>query len=206
MYNRCRNCGTFSPDKKVWDHYIECPVCGYKEPFKKLPIICLTGACGAGKTTVGLELAANYNGVITLEGDIVWIPEIDNTPETDYRKFRERILRMAKNIAQSGKPVLITGCTTPGQFEECEERKFVGNIYYIAIVCDKDVLAKRLFNRDHCSEDFIQGQIQFNQWFIDNYNQYEPNIILIDNNQDTPDDVAKKVQKAIDRILLEENS
>lgn len=204
MYNRCRKCGSFSTEKTVGDRFVECPICGYKEPFKKLPLFCLTGASGIGKTTAGLELAACYDNVITLEGDMVWIPEIDNTPETDYRKFRERILRMAKNVAQGGKPTLITGCTVPGQYEICDERKFIGNIYYIAVVCEEDILAQRLFNRDHCSQEFIDSQKQFNHWFGENYDKYEPNIILVDNTHCEITETAKKIMEIIDQLLITE--
>lgn len=205
MYNRCRKCGMFSTDKNVRENYVECPVCGYKEPFKKLPLFCLTGACGAGKSTVGLELIGSCEEFITLEGDIVWINEIDNTPENNYRGYRERILRLVKNIAQSGKPVLLTGCTTPGQFEVCNERKFIGNIYYIAVVCDNEQLSKRLLNRDHCSEEFIEGQKQFNQWFRDNSSKYEPNIFLVENSDGDIKETAQKVKKIVNKLLLKEN-
>ncbi|MEZ4519803.1 MAG: hypothetical protein R3C44_24235 [Chloroflexota bacterium] len=59
-----------------------------------------------------------------LESDILWRPEF-NTPENQYRDFFELWLRMAKNISQSGQPVILFGAgfAVPSNMKPVRERR-----------------------------------------------------------------------------------
>lgn len=147
-----------------------CGECGSAHPFLRLPLFNITGASGTGKTTLSLAMATQDFTCIHLETDILWSPAF-NTPEDDYRAFRKVWLRMANCIAQSGKPVALYGSVVPSQLEDCPESRYFHDLYYLALVCEPDVLVERLKARPAWrqagSGRFIRTMIDFNQWFID---------------------------------------
>ena len=56
-------------------------------------------------------------------------------------------LRIAKNVGQSGRPVVFCGSAFPEHFEECPERSDFSKLYYLTLVCDDDLLVERLQQR-----------------------------------------------------------
>ncbi len=94
-----------------------------------------------------------------------------DSPETDYREYRETWLRVAKNINQAGRPVLLYGSAVSSQFEQCSERRFFARIHTLALVCEPDILAGRLRARPSWrsadGDEFIQNMLNFNRWLID---------------------------------------
>jgi gluconate kinase len=139
-----------------------------------------------------------------MECDILWRKEFDH-PENDYRDYRELWLRMCKNISQSGKPVALFGSAIPSQYEDCIERRYFSEIYYLALICDDDLLKERLKNRPswrNCgSDEFIEGHIQFNNWFIQNAEKSIPPITLLDTSHDSTKTSVEKVIKWISERL-----
>jgi hypothetical protein len=73
-----------------------------------------TGASGAGKTTLALQLIGPFTEAIVLDHDVLWMPEMD-TPDDGWRRFGSLWLRLAADIAQSGRPVLLFGSADPDQ-------------------------------------------------------------------------------------------
>jgi hypothetical protein len=180
MFNVCEKCGMYNPAKTVLPadgsstHYIAyavCPTCGHQHTFKQLPLFIVCGASGTGKTTLLQQLSTEVTEYIPLEGDILWCPAFDN-PDNHYRDFNDIWLRMAKNIGQSGHPVVVfsAGMGVPENLRNCVESRYFSNIYVLALVCNETILVERLRNRPtwrNCSEDFIQQQVSFNRWYID---------------------------------------
>jgi hypothetical protein len=153
-----------------WQALAVCRECGSAHSFLRLPLFNITGASGTGKTTLALAMAAQDFTCIHLETDLLWSP-VYNTPEDEYRAFRKVWLRMANSISQSGKPVALYGSVVPSQLEDLPERRYFGDLSYMALICEPDVLVERLKARPQWrqagSDDFIRGMIHFNQWFID---------------------------------------
>jgi predicted kinase len=128
------------PDEPV----LVCVNCGQRQPFRRLPLFSLTGPSGTGKSTVCRQLIAELGDLaVVLEQDVLWMAGLTD-PTDDYRQFRATWLRMAGMIHQSGRPVVLCGTVVPVQFERCAERVFVGDIHYLALVCEPDVLRERL--------------------------------------------------------------
>ena len=113
--------------------------------------------------------------VVMLDSDILWRPEF-NTPEDNYRDFFETWLRMAKNISQSGRPVVLfgTGLGVPENIEPCVERRYFSEVHYLALVCDDEVLAQRLKTRPAWrgsgDQAYVDTHVQFNRWFKEQQN------------------------------------
>jgi len=198
MFNVCSKCGAYQADKVVdkTGPYAICGHCGYKHKFVQLPLFILTGASGTGKSTIGSLLASKIQEVVVMESDILWREEF-NTPETDYREFRELWLQVCKNISQNGKSVVLCGCVLPSQYENCVEQRYFSNIHYMALTCHEKLLIQRLRERpkwrDSGEDDNIQNQIRFNNWFIENSQTDKPAIKKLDTSLITVVDAVEKV-------------
>jgi broad-specificity NMP kinase len=124
--------------------YTVCPDCGYKQPFLKLPLLIITGASGTGKSTVMSKLLGKLNNYIILESDILVFIFIN----WNLHVYLETWLRICKNISQSGKPVILFGgLGVPNDIMSCVEKRYFSAVYYLALVCDNNVLEKRLLTR-----------------------------------------------------------
>lgn len=172
MFDVCPGCGAYNPARDIDPASSEavCPLCGHRQPFRRLPLFIITGASGAGKSALCLALAAQPDAFIALETDIFWNACFDQ-PEDDYRAFRELCLRAARDIGQGGRPVVLCGSATPSQFESCIGFRYFSAAHYLALVCPPAILADRLRARPPWrasgSPDFIDRMIAYNQWFID---------------------------------------
>ena len=130
------------------------------EPNKKLPLFIVSGASGVGKTTMCEILFRRETKYIVMESDILWKEEF-NTPEDNYRRFRELWMTMCANISQSGLPVVLCGCGIPEQFEVCEARKYFTDLHYLALVCDTEALETRMRKgRGIADEGWIQSSVK----------------------------------------------
>ncbi|MEZ4519804.1 MAG: rRNA adenine N-6-methyltransferase family protein [Chloroflexota bacterium] len=52
IFNTCYNCGQYHADKAIDPDgpFAVCPECGYRHPFRQLPLLLVGGASGAGKS------------------------------------------------------------------------------------------------------------------------------------------------------------
>lgn len=183
MLNTCPNCKRYIVEKEILEDgkSIKCPSCGHIEKINRMPLFIITGASGAGKSTVCRQLFLKEKDYIVMESDILWNSYF-NHPENNYREYREVWLRMCKNISQIGKPVVLCGCAVPEQFENCLERRYFSEIHYLALVCDGDILRKRLEERDG-DNGGIDGAIEFNNWLRENADKTNPKIKLVESSK-----------------------
>lgn len=200
MFNVCVNCGQYRADKRIESHagktFGICPECTYAHEFLRLPLFVVTGASGTGKSTSAFHMSTLSKDFVPMETDMLWDGRYD-TPDTNYREYRELWLRIAKNISQAGKPVILCGTAMPDSLEQCVERRYFSNIYYIALVCDSRELAQRLQNRpswrNSSGEDFIDSMISFNNWYIKNGAKNRPIIDLLDTTNMSPTETAEEI-------------
>lgn len=118
-----------------------------------------------------------------MESDILW-GAFPPTEEQGYQDYRNMWLRVAKNIGQAGRPVVLCGTALPEQVENCAERRYFSTIYYLAMVCDDAILKERLTARPQWrasgSNDFIEQMLQFNDWLKDHAAITNPPMTLHD--------------------------
>jgi ribose 1,5-bisphosphokinase PhnN len=172
MFNVCYQCGAYHPDKRIDSRGPDaiCPECGHAHRFRMLPLLVVSGASGTGKSTVCQALAGHVDGAVLLESDILWGPAYDHSQD-GYRDFFEIWLRICKNIAQAGRPVVLfgAGAGVPDNLEPCVERRYFSTIHYLALTCEDAILTRRLTNRPAWrrsrSPEFIASQLRFNHWF-----------------------------------------
>jgi len=208
MVNLCFQCGEYCAEKEVDinNKIALCPLCGYKNKYTAMPLLIVGGASGTGKSAILKELIGNINNAILLETDILWQDEF-NKPENNYRKFFETWLRIAKNISQSGRPVVLFGAGfgVPENIEPCTERRYFSNIYYLNIYCSDDELEKRLIKRPqwrNCQDkEFIDRQKEFNNWVRNYGKEKKPEIDLIDTTDLTLEKTVENVKIWINNKL-----
>lgn len=206
MLNVCFQCGLYRSDKIIdpAGPYAICPECGFKHRFLQLPLMIVSGASCAGKSTVCRNLISKENRAVLLDSDIIWRPEF-NSPETKYRDFFETWLRLGKNISQSGRPVVLfgAGAGVPENLEYCIERRYFSKINYLALVCSDEKLEERLKQRPEWrgthNADFIQDQVRFNNWFKEY--KGEPKIELVDTTLSTPEQTTREVLDWISGLI-----
>jgi ribosomal protein L32 len=200
MFNVCPNCGEYSEEKTIdpTGPYAICPTCGHAHKFVRHPLYSLTGASGTGKSTVGVALASQQTGIVCIEADIFWRSEY-NTPKDDYLGFRNMCLRAAKNINQSGRPTLLCGSATPGQYEACPEFRYFDGAHYLALMCVDDVLTERLKQRPvwrkSASREFIEAMLNYNRWFKENVGRTAFPMTLLDTTHLTVEESVEAVKQ-----------
>ena len=183
MFNVCPACGEYSVEKEIDPSgpFAICPRCGHRERFRRLPLFVVTGASGSGKTSVCLRLPDRLPECVVLEMDVLWAPAFD-TPEDNYASFRDVWLRLAKNVGQSGRPVVLGGTATPGDFERRQECRYFSGLHYLALVCDDAQLERRLRERPgwrrSSQPEFVARMLALNAWLKANGDV--PSMALLD--------------------------
>ncbi len=196
MINVCVQCGQYHVDKVIDESgaFAICPSCGHAHPLVRLPMLVVCGPSCTGKSTVCHALTGQLHQVIILEGDILWSDAFAH-PEGDYRAFFEAWLRIAKNIGQSGRPVvLFSAGAIPPNLEPCVERRYFADVHYLCLICDEQILTERLLSRPKWrgsgEETFIKDQLQFNRWC----KKYQgPHWQLLDTTAEPPAATAQQV-------------
>ena len=187
--------------KETFNIYKKKEVIVFMKLTKRMPLFIITGASGVGKSTVAEMLFANETKYIVLESDILW-NDIYNKPEEDYKEYREIWLNLCSHVSQIGLPVVLCGCATPEQFENCINRKWVSSIHYLAVVSEDSVLEARMrYGRKITDENWVQGSKQFNQWLKGNAKKTTPPITLYDYSTSSASDAAKDIHEWICGIL-----
>lgn len=204
----CVGCGD-RPDAPVLaeagtEPVLVCQECGHRQRFQRLPLFALTGPGGTGKSTVGRRLITELGGsAVVLEQDVLWTSGLRD-PDDDFGAFRSTWLRMAGMIHQSGRPVVLCGTVVPVQFERRPERVFVGDIHYLALVCEPDLLRERLRARPawrEWDEPRIADMLRFNDWLRQSASTLQPPVELLDTSQLPLEETVRQVAGWVRRGL-----
>jgi hypothetical protein len=207
MFNVCDGCGAYRVDKVIDAAASEaiCPECGQRHAFIRAPLCLVAGASGSGKSSVCRRLAGGLDEAVLFDSDILWGPHFESEPG----RFFETWLRVCKNTAQAGRPVVLFGAGTglPENLEPCLERRYFSTLHYVALTCDDAVLAERLRRRpawrQSGSEAYVAEHVAFNRWFREKGPTTTPPIELIDTSVETVAETTERVVAWIRRRLAQ---
>jgi predicted ABC-type ATPase len=200
MFNVCPNCGEYTVEKRIDPSgpFAICPHCRYAHPFLQQPLFIMSGASGTGKTTVCLSLISMLLECVVLEKDILW-GMVKTSPTEKYSSWSNVWLRIAKNIGQSGRPLVLCGTALPEHFENCPERRYFSTLYYLTLVCDDDLLVERLKHRPEWrmthTPEVLEDMVQFNRWLKANASLTSPPMTLYDSSHKDIDETVEHVAK-----------
>lgn len=175
---------------------VACPSCGHRWPFLRLPLYCVTGPSGTGKSTVARHLTqALADRFVVLEQDVLWQAGLRDD-SADHRVFRSAWLRMAAMIHQNGRPVVLCGTVVPAELEPLPERALFARIHYLSLTCDPDVLAQRLRARPawrQWDEPRIDEMLEYASWIDTTASSMDPPMTLLDTTAVTAEKTAGAV-------------
>ena len=118
---------------------LRCASCGAVTEVPALPLFVVTGASGAGKTTVTTLLCRLLPECAVFEGDL-----INQVAALGWDVWRDTWLRVAHGVAQSGRPTVLCTSLIPEYLESLPARRLLGPIHFCNLDCPDDVLAARL--------------------------------------------------------------
>jgi broad-specificity NMP kinase len=192
----CEGCGSLIDLPPASGGPLSCAGCGHRQVFRRQPLFCLTGPSGTGKSTLArLLLPRLSDRFVVLEQDVLWLPELSD-PADDHRVFRSTWLRLAAEIGQSGRPVLLCGTVVPPEFERRPERALFTVVHYLALTCRPDVLAQRLRARPgwrEWDEPRIAEMLGYAAWLQENAATLSPPVALLDTTGRSAEDTAQQV-------------
>ena len=197
MFNVCDDCGAYRVDKTIDEtqSLAICPECGHAHPFLRAPLLLVSGASGSGKSAVCRRLQGHFSEALLFDSDILWGAHF----ERNAGQFFETWLRVCKNAAQAGKPVVLFGAGTgmPENLEPCVERRYFSTLHYLALTCDDERLAERLRRRPAwrgCGGDaYVEEHVRFNRWFKEEGAKGAPAVALIDTTSETVEQTTARV-------------
>lgn len=156
-------------------------------------LIFISAVSGVGKTTTCDYIKKNH----LLEDYVVFdIDDLENVNDYDsntYNIFYENAIKKAVDKANN-KNIIMGSCINPNDIDKLSIPKEIESIEMILITCSSDQLEKRLKARDknrNCSsDDFIKGQINYQNYMLNNLNLYK---LHLDNTNKSVVDIANEI-------------
>ena len=128
---------------------LRCARCGAEERVPALPLFVVTGASGAGKTTVTGPLRRLLPDCAVFEADLTL-----QVAALGWETWRDTWLRLAHGEALNGRVMVLCGSLLPDQLNAVPARKLLGPIHFCDLDCPDDVLAARL-----CARPVLAAQL-----------------------------------------------
>lgn len=171
--------------------------------MKNKILICLCAACGVGKSTIKdyineHNLLPDCVAVDTDEVGLNWW-DYANTENPD--KYITDTIARADEIA-GDKNLLFVSCLNPVKFYDIIDiPKDFSETYLIGMTCSDEEIIKRLKARPSermCgSDEFIEGQLEYNEWFRGQKGKMQ---FYIDNTGVSVAETAEKIAEYIRRL------
>jgi hypothetical protein len=157
------------------------------------PLFAVSGATGVGKTTATARLHGLLPEVLRLDGDLLWSNEYFDRPG-DITRFYATWLNVAAAVAENGVSLVFCGAVAPSNWEPLPERELVGDIHYLALVCEPDIHEARFRSRGPGSQDHrLPHFLNHNRWLRENASRTEPPMDVIDSTHQTPEETTRAV-------------
>ena len=141
-------------------HRLRCPRCGSESWLPALPLFVVTGASGAGKSTITGPLRSLLPGCLVFETDVIL-----HVAALGWDTWRNTWLQLTHAAALGGQATVLTGSLTPDQLERLPARKLIGPIHFALLDCPDDVLADRLRARPAWRHSSTEAKIIEHQRF-----------------------------------------
>jgi len=159
-------------------------------------IVVLSAACGVGKSTIKdslneINILDNWACIDTDEVGINWW---DYAGTENESRFSDDCLAEAVRMSNN-KNLLFVTCMNPYDFYGVVNiPQNIASTFFIGMTCSDEEITRRLKARPEermCgSDEFIAGQIQYNNWYKKNAGKFQ---FYIDNTDKTVEETVKEI-------------
>ena len=135
-------CGPETVLRRDGRHELRCPRCGAVQQVPALPLFVVTGASGAGKTTITGPMSKRLPDFEVFDADLIL-----HVAALGGDNWQNTWLQLAYAIALNGRATVLLSSWLPAQLEPLPARTLIGPIHFCNLDCPDDVLAARLGSR-----------------------------------------------------------
>ena len=198
MISICPHCGSNRWNKTASAPHITCPECGHSWPYKRGPLLLLTGCSGVGKTTTGVALSRMQKSFTVLDADMFYIPndgEIINS-------MLEPLCRLSAIFNQQGTALLWTLAGGLDCIKNTDHRQFFSEVKCLALICEPEELRRRMTEgRGITDERWLNGSREYNEYFRTHNELGDVHFDKLDITRLSPDEAADQVLAWMNRQL-----
>lgn len=161
MISICPRCGSNRWNKIAAESCLSCPECGHSWPYRRGPLLLLTGCSGVGKTTTAVALFQRQNTFSVLDGDMFYIPD-----DSQLRGMLEKVTNLSAAFNQQGQPILWTLTGGLELLPDTYHFRFFSDVKCLALVCEPDELRRRMVDgRRITDESWLTSSREYNEYF-----------------------------------------
>lgn len=166
-----------------------CTTCGSIDlAARREPLLVVTGASGAGKTTVFPELARELRGeCMVFDTDWLIDPLGGDVTTLDWVALRDSWLHVAHGVAQNGLPTLLLGGFVPEELERLPGRRWIDGVHFLLLDCEDPERRRRIEARPAARTHDVEPQVAFGRWLRASIST------AVDTTNGTPEDAAESV-------------
>ncbi|WP_417898476.1 nucleoside kinase [Bacillus haimaensis] len=162
--------------------------------MSKVPLYIVTGAGGAGKTYVIHSLRKIMPEYDILDYDGIFQFLKDDAGKVDKHQIQNIWLRVAQDIAESGRITILCGLIKPEDIAACKYVNYFSRVDYLILHCDDITREKRLYERKKMTSNKVKYIKKLAKWFIEISAQYDPPIPIIDTSEIGVTEVAEQIR------------
>ena len=161
MISMCPRCGSNRWNKTAIATHITCPECGHIWPYRRGPLLFLTGCSGVGKTTTAIRLFGMTKDFAVLDADMFYIPD-----DSQLSGMLEKVCNLSAAFNQQGTAILWTMTGGLDLLKDTYHRQFFSEIKCLALTCEPDELRRRMTEgRGITDERWLNGSRDYNEYF-----------------------------------------
>ena len=161
MISICPCCGSNRWNKTATATHITCPECGHSWPYRRGPLLLLTGCSGVGKTTTAIRLFGMTKAFAVLDADMFYIPD-----DSQLSSMLEKVGNLSAAFNQQGTAILWTMAGGLDCIKDTYHQQFFSEIKCLALTCEPDELRRRMTEgRGITDERWLNGSREYNEYF-----------------------------------------
>ena len=161
MISICPHCGSNRWNKTASATHHTCPECGHIWPYRRGPLLLLTGCSGVGKTTTATRLFGMTKDFAVLDADMFYIPD-----DSQLSSMLEKVCNLSAAFNQQGTAILWTMAGGLDCIKNTYHRQFFSEIKCLALTCEPDELHRRMTEgRGITDERWLNGSQEYNEYF-----------------------------------------
>ena len=190
MISMCPQCGSNRWNKTATATHITCPECGHSWPYRRGPLLLLTGCSGVGKTTTAIRLFGMTKDFAVLDGDMFYLPD-----DSHLLSMLEKVCNLSAAFNQQGTAILWTMAGGLDCIKDTYHRQFLSEIKCLALTCEPDELRRRMTEGRHITDErWLEGSREYNEYFRTHDELGDVRFDMLDITRLSPDEAAEYVR------------